>query len=184
MVGIQDQLTGPQVVSSDVMDTPRGPWARVVTLDPADAGPRLAAFPLEALEWRAAEYGVDPHDVDALLDIVLHEPYLAEEPVAYTAPTVHAARAVHLGRIADLKASGRRVSTLAGADGVDPLQPVRDAYAVLLDVEQVAAKARYVERHRVAVRARAERRAAVPGGWVRRPISGISDQVDAEKGTR
>ncbi|MFE9064940.1 hypothetical protein [Streptomyces violaceusniger] len=36
---------------------------------------RHHVFPKNTLEWRAAEYGIDPGDVDTLLDIVLHEPH-------------------------------------------------------------------------------------------------------------
>jgi hypothetical protein len=33
-------------------------------------------IPHSTFEWRCAEYGVDPDDIDTLLDIVLHEPWI------------------------------------------------------------------------------------------------------------
>lgn len=35
-------------------------------------------FPKATLEYRAGEYGIDPDDVETLLDIVLHEPFLPD----------------------------------------------------------------------------------------------------------
>ncbi|MFI6813287.1 hypothetical protein ACIBG7_12785 [Nonomuraea sp. NPDC050328] len=34
------------------------------------------SFPHVTFEWRAAEYGIDPEDVDTLLDVILYEPYI------------------------------------------------------------------------------------------------------------
>lgn len=36
----------------------------------------LVVLPKTTLDWRAAEYGIDPTDVDTLLDIILHERYV------------------------------------------------------------------------------------------------------------
>ncbi|MEU1393659.1 MULTISPECIES: hypothetical protein [unclassified Nonomuraea] len=36
------------------------------------------AFPHSAFEWRAAEYGFDPDDVDGLLEVILYEPYIPD----------------------------------------------------------------------------------------------------------
>ncbi|MEU3281584.1 hypothetical protein [Streptomyces antibioticus] len=33
-------------------------------------------MPTIALDWRAAEYGIDPTDTDTLLEILLHEPFM------------------------------------------------------------------------------------------------------------
>ncbi len=41
-----------------------------------DRSTHLHIFPHTTFEWRAAEYGVDPDDVDTLIDIVLHEPFI------------------------------------------------------------------------------------------------------------
>ncbi|GAA0935015.1 hypothetical protein [Nonomuraea longicatena] len=49
---------------------------------------RIHIFPHTALEWRAAEYGIDHEDVDTLLDVILHEPWIpaADDPLAFTDP--------------------------------------------------------------------------------------------------
>ncbi|QFY09652.1 hypothetical protein GBF35_26020 [Nonomuraea phyllanthi] len=39
----------------------------------------LKTFPHSTLEWRAAEYGIDPDDKDTLLDVILHESYIPRE---------------------------------------------------------------------------------------------------------
>lgn len=62
-------------------------------------------FPVDTLEWRAAEYGIDPDDVDQLLAIVLAEPWMADghdhnhEHSLHNAPTIDQAREHHLGRV-------------------------------------------------------------------------------------
>lgn len=49
----------------------------------------LKTFPHSTLEWRAAEYGIDPDDKDTLLDVILHESYIPREddPLALMDPT-------------------------------------------------------------------------------------------------
>ncbi|MFB7244652.1 hypothetical protein ACFCYX_19590 [Streptomyces populi] len=160
------------IISSRVENTPRGAIATVV-IDVGEAGvkPVLHIFPLDALEWRAAEYGIDHTDVDLLLDCVLHEPYLTEDTVVHTAASPAAARVIHLERIAAAKAAGHglRSAVVAGRKE-DPLQPIRDAYAQFADADEVAAKGRHVEQQRRAMRARSQRRAAA--GWPqRRPLA-------------
>lgn len=39
----------------------------------------LNVFPHSQMEWRAAEYGIDPDDVETLLDVILHEPYIPKD---------------------------------------------------------------------------------------------------------
>lgn len=48
-----------------------GGWS--ILLDHEDGTPWCYAFPALALWCRSAEYGIDPSDVETLLDIVLHE---------------------------------------------------------------------------------------------------------------
>lgn len=36
----------------------------------------LHVLPHSTFEWRCAEYGIDPDDLDTLLDVVLHEPWI------------------------------------------------------------------------------------------------------------
>lgn len=38
----------------------------------------LHIFPHSTLEWRSAEYGIDPEDIDTLLDVILHEPFIPD----------------------------------------------------------------------------------------------------------
>ncbi|ARX81516.1 hypothetical protein SMD44_00914 [Streptomyces alboflavus] len=52
-------------------DTPC--WA--VDMRKPDGGTYRHVFPTDTLAWRAAEYGLDPADTAALLDVVLHEPF-------------------------------------------------------------------------------------------------------------
>lgn len=36
-------------------------------------------FPHSTMEWRCAEYGIDPEDVETLLDVILHEPFIPSD---------------------------------------------------------------------------------------------------------
>jgi hypothetical protein len=70
-------------------------------------------MPQDILEWRAAEYGIDPADTDTLLEIVLHEPHMRvteetdDTPARYAddgpslkeAVSTAAARTAHLARV-------------------------------------------------------------------------------------
>ena len=72
-------------------------------------------FPVDTLEWRAAEYGIDPADTATLMDIVLAEPHLSEEDWAtghqlHAAPDIATDRADHLARCARAKLR-HRIST-------------------------------------------------------------------------
>lgn len=69
----------------------------------------------DAMEWRAAEYGIPAEDLTTLLDVILMEPYLTPEEWAegvalHVAGTVAEARAAHLARIVKCKLR-LRVST-------------------------------------------------------------------------
>ncbi|MYS15161.1 hypothetical protein [Streptomyces sp. SID4982] len=63
--------------------TPATPCWYVDMLKP-DGSQHRHIFPKETLEWRAAEYGIDPTDIEQLLDIVLHEPFAPhpDDPVS------------------------------------------------------------------------------------------------------
>lgn len=81
--------------------------------------PLIHLMPLDTLEWRAAEYGIDPADTATLLDIVLAEPYLSEEDWAaghrlHDAPDIDIARAAHLARCARVKLRHRLSTRSAG----------------------------------------------------------------------
>ena len=166
---------------ADVRETVEGdgvPCYRVYLDTPR--GTHLHVFPADTLEWRAAEYGIDPSDVDTLLDIVLHEPHIDEPgnpfaiaagqavpddgPTLFTADTVDQAREAHLRRIERVKADKVRISirpparrpdaAVAARGAGDPLDVIRRRQ---LDPERVAAKAKLVaaERARVATARRA-----------------------------
>ena len=60
-------------------------------------------FPKDVFEWRAAEYDIDPADMDTLLDVVLSEPFIDPGDVKpgerlHDAPTIEEARRAHLAR--------------------------------------------------------------------------------------
>lgn len=91
-------------------------------------------MPTMALEWRAAEYGIDPADVDTLLDVVLHEPHLPtvddpergpryadDGPDLWMAENTNAARTAHVARI---KASPIRIDV----QGVKALDTIRNGH--------------------------------------------------------
>ncbi|MEV6014746.1 hypothetical protein [Streptomyces sp. NPDC051997] len=164
-------MTQRKVIASSIETTPRGPVVTVI-IDVGEKGiaPVRHIFPLDILEWRAAEYDIDHTAVDELLDIVLHEPYLTDDAPVYTAASAAEARAVHRERIAAVKAAGRGVGVGAAGQRSDPLQPIKDVYARFADAAEVEAKASHVDRHRAATHARTRRAAA---RWTRRPIPPI-----------
>lgn len=60
-------------------------------------------FPEDTLEWRAAEYDLDPSDMDSIMEIVLAECHLdpvpdEDMPVLFTADTIVEARTKHVDR--------------------------------------------------------------------------------------
>lgn len=65
------------ITASGTEETSRGLDAWLIKEAP-DGGREHHSFPLEALEWRAAEYGIDPTDTEALLDLIVHEPYVPD----------------------------------------------------------------------------------------------------------
>lgn len=101
------------------------------------------AFPPDTLEWRAAEYGLT--DFDEILDIILHEPYLPDEPgkddaaaragyvtstrpdaepiTLFNAASTADALAAHRLRIADTKQA--RAHVRPPVRGKDPLDVIR-----------------------------------------------------------
>lgn len=63
-------------------------------------------FPHSSLHWRAAEYGIDPHDLDTLLDVVLCEPHMNvrhTDPMFLYNTDEETARNAHLARVADVR---------------------------------------------------------------------------------
>lgn len=82
-------------------------------------------FPKDIFEWRAAEYGIDPTDMDTLIDIVLSEPFLQDDDYVigeglHDAPSVEIAREAHKSRCAKGKLRGRITTRgkIAMKDGI------------------------------------------------------------------
>lgn len=71
-------------------------------------------FPKDTLEWRAAEYQIDPRETDLLLDIVLYESIMPQDPqtipVLYTADSVDEAREIYVQQVLDFKHQIRPVA--------------------------------------------------------------------------
>ncbi len=115
-------------------------------------------FPQDTLEWRAAEYEIDPADTDTLLDMVLWEPLLDEDDEpdldVHSAPTIRAARERHLERIAKRKGKAPKLRRL-GAD------PVREAVKgmCVMNPEAVDIKKGIRDQTREKVQAARERQA-------------------------
>lgn len=108
-------------------------------------------FPADTLEWRAAEYDLDPTDLDTLLDIVLYEPFLEEpdqpELTLHDAPSVEEARAYHLQRVEKVK----KKATKARRGGVDPVREQIKASAAM-QPEAIGLKKAFIGKMREARR--------------------------------
>lgn len=65
------------ITLSEVQETPDGTEVYLVKETPNGARD-VHSFPLETLEWRAAEYDIDPADTDTLIDVIIHEPYMPD----------------------------------------------------------------------------------------------------------
>lgn len=73
----------------------------------------LFIFPEDTLEWRSAEYQIEPDQTDLLMDIVLYEGMLPGPPgppILFTAATIEEARETHVARVLALKAEVRPVA--------------------------------------------------------------------------
>ena len=98
----------------------------------ADGQPHAHIMPTAALDYRAAEYGIDPADTDSLLEVLLHEPFMepAEDEDGqrpgwadgsvdlWTADNTDAAREAHLNRV---KGSRVRIE-VRGVPGLTPIR--------------------------------------------------------------
>lgn len=53
-----------------------------------DGVAHIHIIPHSTWEWRCAEYGIDPDDLDTLLDVVLHEPWVPspDDPLVHAQP--------------------------------------------------------------------------------------------------
>jgi hypothetical protein len=133
----------------DSVELVRDRWrvAKTLTADDGSSERQLHVFPTDTMEWRAAEYGIDPSDTASLLDVVLTEPHLTPEDWAngsalHTAPDIATARRDHLARCAAVKLRHRMSTRAKGT----PLDRVR-AESVM-DLEVVAVKTAHVSQVR------------------------------------
>lgn len=103
-----DKWTVSDTVQREVSGTPC--WQ--VNMTRPDGSTAIHLMPADVLDWRAAEYGIDPTDVDTLLDLVLHEPHIPMTddpkkgpryadggPDLWTAENTDAAREAHQARV-------------------------------------------------------------------------------------
>lgn len=148
-------------ISDVAEDAERGLWQ--ITYQSKAGEVRNHLFPKATLEWRAAEYELD--DVDEILDIIIHEPYVpAEQPAApvsliaaqakpgaqaaaritlYTAESAAQARDAHRQLIANVKANHVLITPPKGAD---PLDHIRRRHGITPD--GLRAKREQVDTHR------------------------------------
>lgn len=125
-----------------------GHWVVKKIIENEDGGLEdgVFVFPEDALEWRAAEYGIDPADTDTLFDIVIAEFFLLPEdsdgPGLYETGDAEEARAAHLRRIARAKLR-HRISTRGKAH---PSAELKRKF--LMDLEAVDIKSKIVAKRR------------------------------------
>lgn len=142
-----------KIVYGDVAKDGRGHWViqmqRIYDEIPANGNPKIEegvyVVPEDAFEWRAAEYGIDPLDINTLVDIILAEPFIeaAEDiPPLFTAESIAEARRIHLSRCSEAKLK-HRISTRGDAH---PLQELKGN--VLMNIEAVKLKSEIVARQR------------------------------------
>jgi hypothetical protein len=143
-------------------DSRRDHWmvALTMTADDDTTSRMLYVFPHDTMEWRAAEYGLDPADTATLLDIVMAEPHLTAEDWAtghqlHDAPDIDTARVDHLARCARAKLR-HRLSTRAKGS---PAERIRAESP--MGPETIAVKRQIVAQAR-ADEARKRRRVALP----------------------
>jgi hypothetical protein len=133
--------------------------AITITADDGTTTRLLHLLPIDTMEWRAAEYGIDPGDTATLLDIVLAEPHLTPADWSsgtklHDAPDIATARRDHIARCAAVKLRHRLATRVAGS----VLERVRSES--LMDAEAIAVKTEFVAKVRESTAAEARRLAA------------------------
>lgn len=81
-------------------------FAWIIEMDVEGALPWVYANPVHTLGLRSAEYGIDPNDVDTLIDIMIHEHHFQvpdSHPTFLWNTDEKTAREAHLARVADAK---------------------------------------------------------------------------------
>ena len=149
--------------------------ATEITHDDGTVDKIAHALPVDILETRAAEYGIDPTDTDTLLEIVLYENYLPpQEPddptTLYNAETVQEARDALITRVrtlrgagkiegrlgqSELKAAGPRAKVVRDSGEEDPLEFVKREAPISIPHMQV--RREFVRRLRAVNRERRQR---------------------------
>lgn len=127
--------------------------ATVDVTDDEGKAVRLAyIFPKDTMEWRAAEYDIDPSETEVLLDIILFEPHIKVPPERqlYVAESHDDARSYLLGAIAQKKAESARERAqmrLPEGKGKSPEENARARVLELshLDPEVIVAKREMVQ---------------------------------------
>lgn len=105
------------VTDAVLIAVPNSPniWVIAKTVTDGNKTFRMAqVIPEDMMEWRAAEYDIDPNDRDTLMDIILYQHHLDDgiddnsHPQSLMwASTVEEARDFHLNRIKTKKANGK-----------------------------------------------------------------------------
>lgn len=129
-----------------------------VTFDNNSTTEHGHSIPKDTLEWRAAEYDLDPTtEFETILDIVLTEPYIAPEDRVvgeglHDAPDITMARTQHINRCAKAKLK-HRISTRQqtgqarnGKAAPHPLDMIRND--AIIDPVVVEIKKEHVRRTR------------------------------------
>jgi hypothetical protein len=134
----------------------QGHWSVEVTRieDDGTVTTGCHVFPTDTLEWRAAEYGIDPSDVDTLMDIVLVEPYLTDDhwqagSRLHDADTIEQARADHLARCAQAKLACRMSTRGKSAEPLRAVRERHDMHPEALEMKREMVR-RGREQHRTA----------------------------------
>jgi hypothetical protein len=109
-------------------------------------------FPKDTMEWRVAEYGIDPKDTETLLDILLFEPHLQIPPEKhlYAVQDVQEAREHLLGMVAERKALSERQGPPQGLRRAVSAKDVRGKLVGMCDMdpEVISVKSEMVQKHR------------------------------------
>jgi hypothetical protein len=121
----------------------------VLHIQREDGAKGVHMMPKFILDLRAAEYGVDPTDVDTLISMVVHEPYMPVEEATAENPTpiAHllqvdstvAAREAHLARIKNCPVQFE----IKGSKGLDTLRKQHKP-----DLDRIKAHRELVDTHR------------------------------------
>lgn len=151
-------------------------------------------IPRDAIEWRAAEYGIDPSETDTLLDIILHEPHIELDPELglYQAPSREAAKTHLLEKVRARKAESDKGKSLrrvpAGGKGGVPDPRAKVLGLCHLDPEAVALKGAMVAHVAEKVRQEGLRRKPEKQedriGKLRDTLKEMKNATDAHNATR